>query len=166
MNSKVLLLKTYDKLGVPIQERAALAGVAVDAVKPEITDVSAESAEWTNQNVVISGTVSDDNVGVEKVYIKNFDAFFENTYEVIEFYKACNEFKCSYDDEYGEICSIGADIVMFDMPDNKKVELTIDDLCNGYKLGLSTINEIGLFLLEHKTFDLSDLFHLGLESPK
>lgn len=45
-------------------------GIAVDAVKPEITDVSAESAEWTNQDVVISGTVSDDNVGVEKVYIK------------------------------------------------------------------------------------------------
>lgn len=45
-------------------------GIAVDDDKPEITDVSAESAEWTNQKVVISGTVADDNVGVEKVYIK------------------------------------------------------------------------------------------------
>ena len=44
--------------------------VAVDAVKPEITDVSATPSDWTNQNIVISGTVSDDNVGVEKVFIK------------------------------------------------------------------------------------------------
>ena len=74
--------------------------VVVDAVKPEITDVFATPADWTNQNVVISGTVSDDNVGVEKVYIKKGA---EGQYEEVTDFDGINfSYEVSAQDYNGE----------------------------------------------------------------
>ena len=37
----------------------------------------------------------------------------------------------------------------FTLSDGRKIRLTLDDLIDGYELGLSSIDEVGSFLLEH-----------------
>ena len=48
--------------------KSDIGGVIADATAPKVVSASADITEWTNGKVVISGTVSDDLSGVEKVY--------------------------------------------------------------------------------------------------
>ena len=57
------LLKTYDKLGVPLQERALLAGVAVDAVFDSVSVATTFREKLAKQGISfcsISEAVKDD----------------------------------------------------------------------------------------------------------
>lgn len=85
---------------------------------------------------------------------------------MLSYYKVDEAYQCSYDPEYGEIDGVGLDKVSFSIPGDMQVELSVDDLCAGFKIGLSTIEEVGTFLMTHKTFDLAELLTLGLVSPK
>ena len=60
--------------------------VVVDAEKPVIT-AAASTDDWTEEDVIISGTVSDENAGVEKVYIKKGE---DGTYEEIADFDGTN----------------------------------------------------------------------------
>ncbi len=51
---------------------------------------------------------------------------------------------------------VGLDKVSFSIHGDMQVELSVNDLCAGFTLGLSTIEEVGTFLMTHKTFDLVD----------
>ena len=85
---------------------------------------------------------------------------------MLSYYKVDKAYQCSYDPEYGEIDGVGLDKVSFSISGDMQVELSVDDLCAGFKIGLSTIEEVGIFLMTHKTFDLAELLTMGLVSPK
>lgn len=106
-------------------------GVAVDAVKPEITDISAVSSDWTNQNVVISGTVSDDNVGVEKIFIKKgTDGQYE---EITDFDGTDFSYEVSaqdYNGDYILYCVDYAGHVSDEKPITVKMDITNPEVLN------------------------------------
>ena len=101
-----------------------------------------------------------------KAHIRNLKEIYDNELDVLSYYKVDEAYQCSYDPEYGEIDGVGLDKVSFSIPGDMQVELSVDDLCAGFKIGLSTIEEVGTFLMTHKTFDLAELLTLGLVSPK
>lgn len=45
----------------------------------------------------------------------------------------------------------------FTLSDGRKIRLTLDDLIDGYELGLSSIDEVGSFLLEHESLKINEL---------
>lgn len=93
----------------------------------------------------------------EEVYIRNVEMIYDNSYDVLKYYNVTEEFECTYDSKYGEVEGLGVDKAIFTLTDNTQVELTINDLINGFKLGLSSIEEIGLFLLKHSSLIINDL---------
>lgn len=105
--------------------------VVVDDTKPEITDVSAESADWTNQNVVISGTVSDDNVGVEKIFIKKGT---EGQYEEVTDFDGTNfSYEVSaqdYNGDYILYCVDYAGHISDEKPIAVKMDITNPEVLN------------------------------------
>lgn len=101
-----------------------------------------------------------------KAHICNLKEIYDNELDVLSYYKVDKAYQCSYDPEYGEIDGVGLDKVSFSIPGDMQVELSVDDLCAGFKIGLSTIEEVGIFLMTHKTFDLAELLTMGLVSPK
>ncbi|MCQ2914443.1 MAG: Fe-S cluster assembly protein SufB [Alphaproteobacteria bacterium] len=77
------LLKTYDKLGVPIQERAALAGVAVDAVFDSVSVATTFREKLAKQGIIfcsISEAIKNypdlvkENLGIVVPYTDNYFA--------------------------------------------------------------------------------------------
>lgn len=77
-----------------------------------------------------------------------------------------DSFQCSYDTESGDIVGVGVDKAVFTLSDESQVELSTADLFAAFRLGLNSIEEIGAFLLEHKTLEISDLLCVGLVSPE
>ncbi|MBR1750412.1 MAG: hypothetical protein IJ740_05935 [Ruminococcus sp.] len=96
-----------------------------------------------------------------QAHIRNLKEIYDNELDVLSYYKVEEAFQCSYDPEYGEIDGVGIDKVSFTLPNDVKVELSLDDLCAGFRLGLSTLEEVGAFLTTHKTFDLAELLDDG-----
>lgn len=45
----------------------------------------------------------------------------------------------------------------FTLSDGRKIRLTLDDLIDGYELGLCSIDEVGSFLLEHESLKINEL---------
>ena len=101
-----------------------------------------------------------------QAHIRNLKEIYDNELDVLSYYKVEEAFQCSYDPEYGEIDGTGLDKVSFSLPGDMQVELSVDDLCAGFTIGLSTIEEVGTFLMTHKTFDLAESLTTGLVSPK
>ena len=101
-----------------------------------------------------------------QAHIRNLKEIYDNELDVLSYYKVEEAFQCSYDPEYGEIDGTGLDKVSFSLPGDMQVELSVDDLCAGLTIGLSTIEEVGTFLMTHKTFDLAESLTMGLVSPK
>lgn len=150
-------------------------------------------------------------------HIRNASQFYDNKYEVIEFFGAEAEFECvsvpfkmlpenadievitpdqiltdvetiddaemtepeenTETDDTGEekqlkegvidLRGLGEDLKViigvsneepeFTLSDGRKIRLTLDDLIDGYELGLSSIDEVGSFLLEHKSLKIEEL---------
>ena len=86
---------------------------------------------------------------------------FETPYDVIEYYKVTDEFQCTYDEECGKIYNIGVDKAVVDLKDGGRVELSFDNLCDGFRLGLSSTDEIYDFLSKHGTLKISDIINNG-----
>ena len=101
-----------------------------------------------------------------KAHIRNLKEIYDNELDVLSYYKVDKAYQCSYDPEYGEIDGVGLDKVSFSLPGDMQVELSVDDLCAGFTIGLSTVEEVGTFLMTHKTFDLAESLTVGLVSPK
>ena len=55
------------------------------------------------------------------------------------------------------IVSISNENPVFTLSDGRKIILTVDDLIDGYELGLSSIDEVGSFLLEHESLKINEL---------
>ena len=92
-----------------------------------------------------------------KVDIRDIDTLSDNSYEVLRYYKVADKFKCAYDPEVDEIDTPGVDSVLFTLTDGRQVDLSVEDLQNGFRLGLNSIDEIGSFLLEHNTLKIQEL---------
>ena len=107
-----------------------------------------------------------DSLKLGKAFIRNIGMIYDNEYDVLSYYKVTDTYQCSYDTDYGEIDGIGIDKATFTLSSGSQIELTVADLLAGFKLGLSSIEEIGVFLLEHRTLEISDLLQSGLASPK
>ena len=90
-------------------------------------------------------------------HIRNLKYIYDCELDVLSYYKVEEDFQCSYDPEFGEINGIGNDKVSVKLPNDNQIELTFDDLCAGFSLGLNSIDEVGVFLLEHKTLKISEL---------
>lgn len=93
----------------------------------------------------------------EKIYIRNLKMIFNNIYDVLIFYNVTNEFRCLYDPDYGEISGIGVEKVLFTLPNGIHIEFTFDNLCEAFKIGLNTIEEVCDFYNKHNTFNISEL---------
>ena len=90
-----------------------------------------------------------------KVHILNLEYVFDNPCDIFKYYDVTEEFQCVYDDEYGEI-SNGIDKATFSIDDKQDIELTFENLIDGFELGLGSIDEIGKFLLQHKSLKIAD----------
>lgn len=100
-----------------------------------------------------------DELKTGKAHIRNLEIIYdENPYEVLRYYKVADKFKCAYDPGFDEIDTIGVDSVTFTLTDGRQVDLSVEDLQNGFRLGLNSIDEIGSFLLEHNTLKIQELF--------
>ncbi len=97
------------------------------------------------------------NLRLGQSHIRNLEMIFDNPYDVLSYYKVTDTYKCSYDTDYREIDGIGIDKATFTLSSGSQIELTVADFLAGFKLGLSTIEEIGVFLLEHKTLEIAAL---------
>lgn len=87
-------------------------------------------------------------------HIRRHENIYENVYDVLSFYGAEDAFQCRNEK------------AIFSLSDGRQAELSFDDLCAGFELGLSTIDEVGAFWLEHNTLKASELLDFGLVSPK
>lgn len=96
-----------------------------------------------------------------QVHIRNFVMIYDFDYEVLSYYKVEEAFQCTYHPEYDVIDGIGIDKITVTLPEGIQADLSFEDLCEGFKLGLSTIEEVGTFLITHKTFDLEELLKIG-----
>lgn len=56
------------------------------------------------------------------------------------------------------IVGVSNDNPEFTLSDGRKIRLTLDDLIDGYELGLSSVDEVGSFLLEHESLKINELF--------
>ncbi|MCR4890352.1 MAG: hypothetical protein K5979_14445 [Ruminococcus sp.] len=95
-----------------------------------------------------------------KVHILNLEYVFDNPCDIFKYYDVTEEFQCVYDDEYGEI-SNGIDKATFSIDDKQDIELTFENLIDRFELGLGSIDEIGKFLLQHKSLKIADCIANG-----
>lgn len=93
----------------------------------------------------------------EKVFIRNLETIYDNPYDVLSYYRVTDIYQCSYDTDYGEIDGVGIDKATFILSSGRQIELSVADLLAGFKLGLSSIENIGVFLIKHGTLEISDL---------
>lgn len=91
-----------------------------------------------------------------KEHIMNLEYIFD----VFEYYNVTEEFKCVYDEESEEITN-GIDKATFSIDDKQDIELTFENLIDGFELGLGSIDEIGKFLLQHKSLKIADCIANG-----
>lgn len=101
-----------------------------------------------------------ENLTTGKVHILNLEYVFNNTCDILKYYNVTEEFQCVYDEEYGEITN-GIDKVTFSIDNNQDIELTFENLIDGFELGLGSIDEIGKFLLQHKSLKIADCITNG-----
>ena len=94
-------------------------------------------------------------------HIRNYDMIFDLPYDVLKYYNVTNEFQCTYDNQYGEINNIGVDKSMILLKDGRQAELSFENLCDGFQLGLNSIDEIYDFLNKHGTLKITDIIKNG-----
>lgn len=77
----------------------------------------------------------------QEVYILNPDYCIENPYEILTYFDVEADFKCEYDETYGEICN-SMKRKKYSLPDGQKVTISLDDLYEGFELGIRNIDDI------------------------
>ncbi len=133
---------------------------AVATASPDRKDIiKLRARAFHNAQDKINSLIDDLKSG--KAHIRNVKMIYDNEFDVLSYYKVTDTFQCSYDAEYGEINGIGIDKALFTMTDGSQVELSVDDFCAGFRLGLSSVEEVGTFLLKHKTFSVTELLGFG-----
>ena len=100
-----------------------------------------------------------DKLKTGKVHIQNFECFDDNHFDIFEYYDVREKFECVYDEYEGNINGIGKATFSFD--DKQEIELTVENLIDGFELGLGSIDEIGKFLLQHKSLKIADCITNG-----
>lgn len=90
-------------------------------------------------------------------HICNVDYVFEHPGELLERLAITKDFNCSYDEEFGAIASVGTDRALFETENGDQIELTIEDVSDGFSLGLYTIAEIVDFRQHHDSLKITDL---------
>ena len=74
-------------------------------------------------------------------FIRDSSSIWDNTYEVLRYYKLEEKYKCIYDPEYGEIIS-ASDSADFTLEGGNIITLTISDLITAFDLGIDSIQDI------------------------
>lgn len=102
-----------------------------------------------------------DDLRAGKVRIANIESVnggmpYDVRFGALVAYGLTEEFGCTYDEE-GEINATGTNAVDVSIPDGSSMMLTLDDLANGFGLGLGTPQEIAAFLRENGSLDIVDL---------
>lgn len=90
-------------------------------------------------------------------HICNVNYVFEHDGEMLERLNIAERFDCSYDEEFGAISRIGTDRALFEAENGEQIELTVEDISDGFSLGLYTIDEIVDFRLHHDSLKITDL---------
>lgn len=78
----------------------------------------------------------------KKAYVRRLDYIWDDRDRVCEFFGVTEEFKCTLDDEYGDIMSAGVKFALFQTKDGSNVEITLQDLYTAFELGFQSIVEI------------------------
>lgn len=83
-----------------------------------------------------------ENLREKKVYVRHLDYIWDDHDRVCEFYGVSKEFRCTLDDEYGDMMSAGAESALFQTKDGNSVEITLQDLYTAFELGFQSFTEI------------------------
>ena len=75
------------------------------------------------------------------VFIQNLQWIYENPADVLRHYKLESDFKCKYDEEYGEICYF-TDSKNYTLSDGTSITVTYNDICKAFEFGFPNIQEI------------------------
>lgn len=76
-----------------------------------------------------------------KIFIRNFDAIWENPADVLRYYEIEDLFECEYDSDYGEI-SHCLDEVTVNEGTEREMVVTFDDVRMGFECGFSSFEQI------------------------
>lgn len=92
-------------------------------------------------------------------YITDISEYSNGEYDIITYFNAEKEFKCvcKYDQEKIVIVGVDDPTPTFTLSDGQDVELSIQELIDGARLGLTTIEEVGRFKLKHGSLKIKDL---------
>ena len=82
-----------------------------------------------------------DKIRRKDIYIRNLPQIYDSDAEVLQYYNLEEEFHCTYDEEYGEIID-HINEIEWSAPMGSKTLLTFEDICNGFELGIDSIDEI------------------------
>lgn len=93
-------------------------------------------------------------------HILNREYVFSNPCDILKYYNVAEDFQCTYDEEYDEITN-GIEKATFSIDDKQEIELSFENLIDGFELGLTSIDEIGKFLLKHKSLKIADCISNG-----
>ncbi len=76
-----------------------------------------------------------------KEFINNLEYIYDNPADTLRYYEIEDDFKCIYDEEYGEICDSLKE-KNYSRPDGREVTITLDDIYTAFKYGFPSIEEI------------------------
>lgn len=136
--------KTYSS----VQEIEALMTSGIDWE----TEIVVRNRKNTFQRLqaVVAAKVTD--IQQRKIFIRNFDAVYDNPADVLRYYKIEDIFNCEYDPEYDEICNC-LDVVTVAAGTEKEVVVTFDDVRAGFEYGFKSFEEICEFKRAHETLE-------------
>ena len=78
----------------------------------------------------------------KKAYVRHLDYIWDDQDRVCEFFGVAEEFRCTLDDEYGDMMTAGIESALFQMKDGSNVEITLQDLYTAFELGFQSFTEI------------------------
>ena len=95
----------------------------------------------------------------DEEYIVEVSEYSIGEYGIIEYFHAEKDFKCvcKYDQEKIVIVGVDDPTPTFTLSDGQDVELSVQELIDGARLGLTTIEEVGRFKLKHGSLKIKDL---------
>ena len=91
------------------------------------------------------------------VFIRNLDSIYDNQYDVLSYYQVVLDYQCICNDKVGEIIDVGVDSVPFTLTNGQIVELSVNDLIQGFQLGLDSIDKVGALKQRKNSLDIDVL---------
>ncbi len=117
---------------------------------------------WRRQYYLMLKQAIDELIEKLKIYkecIADISEYTKCEYDIISLFNAEKEFQCvcKYDQEKIVIVGIDDPTPTFTLSDGREVKLSVKDLIDGAKLGLTTVEEVGSVKLKHGSLEIKDL---------